>query len=464
VEVGTIFRYARAADGTYLGYRIDGDGPIDIVWQPEWPGNIDMEWDDPFVGSWLRRMSSLGRVITHDHRGVGVSSRDVALPTLEQRVEDLQVVLRGAGARRPVLVGAISSGAVHVLLAATQPKLPRALIWFEPSARYASAPDYPWGLTDEERQLERDYNELWGTDAYARMFRDEQEVMENPLPPDQSAHLALQTRNACTPDVAARLTDMWNEIDVRGVLSSVTVPTLLMFHEGRPTSGDETRYIASQIATAEVAPMPGKAWSAEEGAAWVERIREFVGIPCAAPATETILATVLFTDIIGSTETQASVGDHAWKDLIARHHAVVREALARHGGSEIDTAGDGFYDVLRWSRARDPIRARADRGSPRARTPDPGRRPHRRVPGRRGQAGRARRIHRGACGRLREAVGGRRIADRQRSRRRVGACFRGGRRAGAQGRPRPLASVPRRAMTTRCGCGPRRRVGRTSSP
>jgi class 3 adenylate cyclase len=340
------FAYARADDGAYIGYRIDGDGPIDVVWQPSWPGNIDLEWRDPFLGVWLKEMSSFARVITYDHRGVGVSSRDHGLPTLERHVEDLIAVLRAAGSRRPVLVGGLASGCALALLAATRPGLPRAFVWFEPSARYAWAPDYPWGITDEDHQLELEYLSLWGTEVYARTFVDEQDAVGNPMSTYRLDHVAMQGRNACTPDVATSLSEILWATDVRGVLGAVTVPTLLLVHEGRPSSREEAEHIASQMPAAEVVAMPGAAWTAEEGPAWVGRLREFVGVARPAPSTETVLATLLFTDIVDSTQRQATIGDRAWKDLIAGHHAIVRDALERHGGRENDTAGDGFYSTF----------------------------------------------------------------------------------------------------------------------
>lgn len=137
------FGYARPDDGAYIAYRVDGDGPIDIVWQPDWPGHIDWEWQDPLVSSLLRELSSFARVITHDHRGVGLSSRDVDLPTLETRVSDLLAVLGATGSRRPVFVGVRSSGGLNALLAAMHPNIPRGLVWAEPAARYGWASDYP---------------------------------------------------------------------------------------------------------------------------------------------------------------------------------------------------------------------------------------------------------------------------------------------------------------------------------
>jgi pimeloyl-ACP methyl ester carboxylesterase len=201
VTSSSTFGYARPEDGAYIAYRVDGDGPIDIVWQPDWTGNIDMEWADPLTGAWLRELASFARVITHDHRGVGLSSRNVDLPTLEIRVSDLLAVLRATGMRRPVLTGVMASGAVHALLASMRPSLPRALVWLEPHARYSWAPDYPWGHTQDYRDLEHEYLGLWGTEAYERVFLEDAEADENPFSGEDISLQAIQTRSTCTPDV-----------------------------------------------------------------------------------------------------------------------------------------------------------------------------------------------------------------------------------------------------------------------
>jgi len=343
MATSSTFGYAQPEEGVYIGYRVDGDGPIDVVWQPDWPGHIDMEWQDPIAGQFLRRLSSFARVITHDHRGIGLSSRDVGLPTLETRVTDLLAVLAATGTRRPVLVGVLSSGGVHALLAAMHPKVPRALVWLEPSARYGRASDYPWGRSEEDRELEGRFFALWGTVEYEKAWMTEEESYENPFPPEMDlAHVAMQSRSACTPDVAARLADIWYDLDVRGVLDAVQVSTLLLAHEGRKVAVEEAEYIASQMPAAQLRRMPGRAWGAEEMPAWVEQIREFVGIEHPHPSFDTVLATVMFTDIVGSTELAAARGDREWRKIREEHDRVIREALARHGGREIKTMGDGF--------------------------------------------------------------------------------------------------------------------------
>jgi class 3 adenylate cyclase/pimeloyl-ACP methyl ester carboxylesterase len=337
-----MFGYAPPEDGAYIAYRVDGDGPIDVVWQPDWPGNIDQEWQDPLTGALLRELSSFARVITHDHRGVGLSSRNVDLPTLETRVSDLLAVLHSTGTRRPVLAGVLSTGAVHVLLAATRPGLPRALVWLEPDARYAWAQDYPWGITEAERELDRQYLNLWGTDAYGKTFGENEEAAGNPPAPEQSAHMPIHTRNACTPDIAELLEDMWWHTDVRGVLGAVQTPTLLLVHEDRKESVEVAEYVAAHIPGAEIRRMPGLGWKVEDQPAWAEQIREFVGVEHPHPSFEAVLATVLFTDIVGSTERESAIGDREWRKLRQEHDRVIRAELSRYRGREVKTMGDGF--------------------------------------------------------------------------------------------------------------------------
>jgi class 3 adenylate cyclase len=347
VERATTFGYARPDDGAYIGYRVDGEGPIDIAFQIDWPGNVDMAWMDPGFEPWLGSLASFGRVIVHDHRGVGLSSRDMELPSLETRVSDLLAVLQATATSRPVLAGIFASGGVNVLLAALRPRLPRALVWIEPMARYGWASDYPWGLTEEAREIERGFLSLWGTEDYAKVLSEQEAVGGNVLSPEMVAFNPITTRNACTPDVALQLSDMWYQTDVRGVLEAVKAPTLLLVHEGRKGSLEQAEYIASRMPAAEVRRMPGVAWTNDEAVAWAEEIREFVGVtPPSIGTGTTVLSTVLFTDIVGSTERQSSLGDRGWKELVGKHHGIVREALGRYRGVEVDTAGDGFFSTF----------------------------------------------------------------------------------------------------------------------
>jgi class 3 adenylate cyclase len=240
-------------------------------------------------------------------------------------------------------MGVFASGAVNALLAATHPHIPRALVWFEPSARYSAAPDYPWGRPDEDRELERQFSALWGTVEYEKAFLEDEASKENPFSGEiDLVREAMQSRSACTPDVAAQLADIWYEIDVRAVLAAVQVPALLLVHEGRSTTVEAARYIASQMPAAQLRTMPGRTWTGEETPQWADAVREFVGVEHPHASFDTVLATVLFTDIVASTEREAAIGDRAWRSIRQEHDRVIRAELSRFGGREIKTMGDGF--------------------------------------------------------------------------------------------------------------------------
>jgi class 3 adenylate cyclase/pimeloyl-ACP methyl ester carboxylesterase len=340
--------YAKTPDGVYIAYQVIGDGPIDVVWQSDWPGNIDIEQEEPLAKVWLREVASFSRLILHDRRGIGLSSRNVALPNLETRVSDLLVVLDAVGSERPVLTGIFESGAPNALLAATRPELVNSMVWTEPTPRFAWAPDWPWGRTSHDMEGEVEDLELWGTMAYGRAFFAGEASLGNEFSNDPdteagAAWMAKASRNACTPDVARALAQIWYDTDIRAVLPSIQVPTLIQAKPGSPEDSERSSFIASLIPGAELQEMPGASWT-EEHMRWAaDGIRGFVGAERTPVELDTILSTVLFTDIVDSTQRQAALGDHGWKELIEQHHAVVRGSLVRWHGVENDTAGDGFY-------------------------------------------------------------------------------------------------------------------------
>jgi class 3 adenylate cyclase/pimeloyl-ACP methyl ester carboxylesterase len=336
--------YAVTPDGVYIAYQIMGDGPIDVVWQSDWPGNIDIDRESPLLRIWFEELASFSRLILHDRRGVGLSSRNVPLPNLETRVSDLLLVLDAVGSEHPVLSGVFESGAPNALLAATRPERVRSMVWVEPNPRCAWAPDYPWGRKQEDLEAElRESIDLWGTLAYGRWHVQDEASRDNEMPDSTAALMAKATRNACTPDVARDLAKIWYETDVRGVLPAVQVPTLIVAHPDRSDDFDRANHVASLIPGAELQGIPGRAWSEVGIRPLAEKLRRFVGVERTPTELDTILSTVMFTDIVNSTQKQASLGDHGWKQLIERHHVVVRDALERWRGVEVDTAGDGFY-------------------------------------------------------------------------------------------------------------------------
>jgi len=332
--------YAKTPDETYIAYQTIGDGPIDLVYQFDWFGNVDAIWEDQDLGSIFGGLASFSRLILHDRRGTGLSSRNVPAPNLETRIEDLCVVLDKIGAKRPVLGGEREGGAPNLLLAATYPQRVRSLFWYSPSARSTWAPDYPWGVPPDYVELESRALEQWGTEAYGRAFIDTEGAFGHEIRDDEAQTFAKLSRATATPDMARELARVWYESDVRDVLRSVRVPTLLLAYEGNGIEVEEATYVESLMPDAQLVIRPGTRDADLEG--FCNAVRDFLGVD-RAPDIDSILSTVLFTDIVDSTAKQAELGDHRWKALAERHHAVVRESLGRWRGVENDTAGDGFY-------------------------------------------------------------------------------------------------------------------------
>jgi class 3 adenylate cyclase len=336
-------RYATTEDGVYIAYQVVGDGPVDVAWQSDYLSNVDVIWDTPIFGPLYRGIASFARLILHDRRGTGLSSRNVPPPNLETRVADLRLVLDAAGSERPVLAGQIEGGATAVLLAASDPGRVQSIVWWGPVARNVWTPDYPWGARPEYIEMDQRQLQHWGTLEGARIWAESEAMYGHVFDEETIRAYAKLSRHTATPDVAMELARIWYETDIRSVLPSVNVPALLLDQQITPSDEEETRYVASLMPLAEVKPLPRDARIVDVVSIVVDEIRGFVGVEPPMPELDTVLATVLFTDIVGSTQMQSALGSHAWKELIERHHAVVRETLQRWHGVEVDTAGDGFY-------------------------------------------------------------------------------------------------------------------------
>jgi class 3 adenylate cyclase/pimeloyl-ACP methyl ester carboxylesterase len=325
-----------------IAYQIAGEGSIDLAWGFDFTGNVDLAWEWPTIGPLLRALARLCRVILHDRRGTGLSSRDVPAPNLETRVSDLRLVLDEAGSERPVLGGINEAGAPNALLAATEPERVRSIVWLEPFPRVVWAPDFPWGVKQHYVEHEERSLDLWGTNDYGEAWADAEAAAGIRLSPEKILMAGVMSRHTATPDMARELDRIWYETDVRAVLPSVQTPVLLVARDRYPRKIEVAEYVASLMPDATVAPVPGD-FGEDELEPVLDILRPFLGLRPPAPELDTILSTVLFTDIVGSTEKQASLGDRGWKDLVQRHHVIVREGLSRWRGVEIDTAGDGFY-------------------------------------------------------------------------------------------------------------------------
>jgi class 3 adenylate cyclase len=263
-------------------------------------------------------------------------------PNLETRVADLEVVLDAAGSGRVALGAFFESGAPNVLFAASHPERVHSIVWLEPMARCIWTPDYPWGYRPEEIEVERQLVELWGTPEYGKAFQAQQLTRGNVFSDAHAARVERSTRHACTPDVAKELARIWYETDVRGVLPAVQIPTLLLVHGEREKAVAEAEHVAGLMPQAEVRKMPGDAWDVDEMPTWAEEVRAFIGAKRPAVALDRVLAAVLITDIVGSTQRLTEIGDAAWRSTLASHDERARSEIASFGGRYVDSTGDGL--------------------------------------------------------------------------------------------------------------------------
>jgi class 3 adenylate cyclase len=335
-------RYAQC--GHYsIAYQVVGQGPFDLLWVPGFVSNVELAWEEPLLARFLNRLASFSRLILFDKRGTGLSDRlpIEQLPTLEERLEDVIAVLDAAGSDRAALFGHSEGGNLAVLFAASHPSRTIALATAGIFAKRVWSPDYPWAPTPDQRARDIEAIERnWGVDA------DVEHLAPSAAhDPAFSRRLATYFRRSASPGAAAALFRMNTQIDIRAVLPTIRVPTLILQRMGdRDSSLEEGRWIAAQIPGARFVELPG-----DDHMPWVgdqdrllDVLQEFLtGTPRDALA-DRVLTTVLVTDIVGSTERATELGDRGWSALLDEHHALVRGELARFRGHEIDTAGDGF--------------------------------------------------------------------------------------------------------------------------
>jgi class 3 adenylate cyclase len=341
-------RYAKSGDGVHIAYQVIGEGPVDLVWVMGWTSNIEAIWEEPNLARFLSMLASFSRLILFDKRGMGMSDRvsDSQLPSLEVRMDDVRAVMDAAGSERAVVCGVSEGGPMAMLFAATYPARTIALILYGTDADYTLRVSHNPAVYEGDEYLEY-IDEHWGTLEHAR---EEIRTWGAPSHADDdrlAEWLASYLRRAASPGAAISLARMNREINVSHALPAIHVPTLLLAKIGDidfPIA--RMRWIATQIAGARLLEFPGDAhffWVEEYGSMLLE-IEHFVGEFREQEAElERFLATVLFTDIVDSTTTAASLGDRRWKETVEAHHARVRGQLARYRGTEIDTAGDGFF-------------------------------------------------------------------------------------------------------------------------
>jgi class 3 adenylate cyclase/esterase/lipase len=333
-------RYARSGD-VNIAYQVVGDGPVDLVYVPGWVSHIELAWELPDLAAGFERLASFSRLILFDKRGTGMSDPvpPDALPTLEQRMDDLRAVMDAVGSERAVIFGASEGGNMSMLLAASHPDRVIALCTFGCTAKRIHSDDYPWAPTWEERLAYFDHVEQYWTSDFG--WGD----MAPSLGPVDLAELSRYYRRCASPGAALALTKMNTQVDVRAVLPTIRVPAIVMHRDqDRDAHIDEGRYIAGHIPGARLVEFPGAdhSWWTQDRDAILDEIEELVTGIRPAPQPNRVLATVLSTDIVGSTERLDALGDQGWTELLGRHHASVRREIERFRGREIDTAGDGF--------------------------------------------------------------------------------------------------------------------------
>jgi class 3 adenylate cyclase len=337
VQPGT--HYARSGDVS-IAYQVVGDGPIDIVFVNGFVGNLEVQAENPRDRDFFERLASVGRVIRFDRRGTGLSDRVREVPTLETRMDDVRAVMDAAGSPRAVLVATFEASAMAMVYAATYPERVAGVAVYNPVAKGVRSPDYPWAWSEEQfgSWIEQ-ITTRWGDRTFAAEdLREYAPTVADD--PEMQEWWARVMRFGASPGAAVVIQRMAMSIDIRDVLASIRVPTLVLY---RNFARGEAAYIADRIPNARSVEIGGPDtlfWLAEGLA---DEIIAFAGSVWGEAESETVLATILFTDIVGSTSRAAELGDRAWANLVQHHHALVRAQLDRFRGRELDTAGDGFF-------------------------------------------------------------------------------------------------------------------------
>jgi class 3 adenylate cyclase len=338
-------QYARSGD-LQIAYQVFGEGPLDIVVVPNLVSNIEIAWEIPDLVHFVRRrLASFARVILFDRRGNGMSDGTAGMAPLEEQVDDVRAVLRAAGSEQPVLLSILEGCALAVLFAASYPRLVRALVLMTPIPRVICGPGYEWAQTVEEREARvQAIIEHWGSSSpqnpwTARLAGNNEQLRRA---------VARYQRLSMSPSAAAAALAMAAEVDVRDVLATVQCPTLVLRRE-EDTLIDErhSRYVADHIPDARYVEVPGSryVWLGDTDAP-ADEIRHFLTGSRQPVISDRVLATVLFTDIVGSTQRAAELGDAVWRSLLKRHDDLVREEVERQRGRFVKSLGDGALAVF----------------------------------------------------------------------------------------------------------------------
>ena len=327
--------------GVSIAYQVHGDGPVDLVLVPGFVSHVELLAEEPGVARFFRRLAGFSRMLVFDKRGQGLSDRPGRPPTLEEAMDDLKAVIDAAGFERPAVFGVSEGGPMSTLYAATYPNDVSALILFGTFARMLEAPDFSPGIADAAldrwgEMIRRDWGGPVGLKLWAPSRVGDQGF---------ERWWARLLRQGTSPSGAVALMELYREMDVRAILPAIDVPTLVLHRaDDRMIAAAQGRYLAENIPGARYVELSGEDHVPFVGDvdALLGEVEEFLIGSRGATESERALATILFTDIVGSTEKAAELGDRGWRQLLERHDAAVRRQLSLHRGREVKTMGDGF--------------------------------------------------------------------------------------------------------------------------
>ncbi len=334
-------KFAQSGDAS-IAYQVLGQGPLDLIVVPGWVSHLEQAWEDPSYAHFLERLASFSRLILFDKRGTGLSDRITGIPTLEQRMDDVRAVMDAVGSQRAALFGVSEGGSMSILFAATYPERASALVLYGTIAKGWLVDDPSGALTREQDEASDDkWRKGWGGPVY----------IESAAP--SVAHderfrqwYAKFLRLSAGPTTVINLLRMYSKIDVSPILSTIHIPTLVLHRAGDlMIEVEQGRYLAEHIPGAKFVELAGEdhLWWVGDTEAIVNEIEEFVTGTRSVKTDDRVLATVLFLDIVGSTECAVALGDAGWHTVLDGYYATVRKELTRYRGKEIDTAGDGFF-------------------------------------------------------------------------------------------------------------------------
>ena len=330
-----------------IAYQVLGEGPFDLVVVPGFVSHVEQAWENPAYARFLRHLASFSRLILFDKRGTGLSDRVSGIPTLEERMDDVRAVMDAAGSERAALFGISEGGPMSLLFAATYPERATALVLYGSIARGAQAPDYPWGVDPEGERFQawlQRWRQQWGGPCSIELWAPS--MAEDPA---FREWWAKYLRHSASPSAVIAIFRMNSLIDVRDILPTIRIPTLVLHRKGdRAINVERGRHLADHIPGSQFVELEGEdhLWWVGDSEALISEVQSFLTGEQASIELDRALATVLFTDIVDSTKSAVQMGDRRWRDVLDAHNEVQIREINRFNGRSIRTTGDGHLAIF----------------------------------------------------------------------------------------------------------------------